>query len=112
MNTVVHLVDFLAKACIYDILPSHIRKLTGFSLRNFHKQLDKLNTFMRDKVEEHKKTYNTKAANNFVDAWLTVSARYTFIGTCLFICQDTSTRRQQNEIFSAFKSSCHLLLPF
>ena len=73
MNTVEWLVNFLAKASIYDILPAQVRKLTGFSLRGFHKQVEDLHDFMIEKVNEHKQTYNRNAANNFVDAWLKVS---------------------------------------
>ncbi|XP_076816670.1 cytochrome P450 2B11-like [Clavelina lepadiformis] len=70
MDTVETLVNILATASIYDILPSWLRRILGFSLRSFHKQLQNLNKFMHDRVDEHRKTYNEKDTNNFVDAWL------------------------------------------
>ena len=97
MNTVVGLVDFLAKASIYDILPSQVRRLTGFSLRGFHKQLDDLNKFMHNKVEEHKKNYNKNAATNFVDAWLQVFKSYFLLRRVLamYTCCKKNTKKNQ-----------------
>jgi len=40
-------------------------------------------------------------------AWL-----FCELGTCSFICQDTSTRGDNERTFSVFESSYHLSLPF
>ena len=72
MSTILYVFDFLAKASIYDILPGQVRKLVGFSLKNFNKRLDRLSQVIRNNVNEHKSTYNQREADNFVDSWLKV----------------------------------------
>uniref|UniRef100_H2ZDN1 Uncharacterized protein n=1 Tax=Ciona savignyi TaxID=51511 RepID=H2ZDN1_CIOSA len=75
MNTVVWLVDFLAKASVFDVLPSSLRHMAGFSLETFHRKLDTLHGFMTDRVAEHKKSYESDVTRDFVDAWMEASKR-------------------------------------
>lgn len=70
MNTVVKLVDMLHAASIVDILPTYLRSLAGFSLREFYRTLEETSKFMKDRIEEHKRTYQKEVTRDFVDAWL------------------------------------------
>nr|XP_002121765.3 cytochrome P450 2C15 [Ciona intestinalis] len=70
MNTVVWLVDFLAKASVFDVLPSSLRHLAGFSLETFHNKLETLHAFMTERVDDHAKSYESDVTRDFVDAWI------------------------------------------
>ena len=75
MNTISYLVDTLATISVYDILPSSLRRVAGFSVKNFYDKLSELSGFFRNLVEEHKRTYDPNITRDFVDAWLKVSQK-------------------------------------
>ena len=70
MNTISYLVDPLATISVYDILPSSLRRVAGFSDKNVYDKLSELSGFFRNLVEEHKRTYDPNITRDFDDASL------------------------------------------
>lgn len=70
MNLVVKLVNILAKASVFDILPKQLRQVAGFSLFEFHDTLGKVSRYIEEEVELAKRNSRTKKFRYFVDEWM------------------------------------------